>query len=163
MPIASASFVRDSASGRLKYASNVMANRLAYLNDARNRKSLGTQNDYANDWWYVSAMGQPGHDWYLKEWLATLGKRQSDIVRDLDWNKAKVSLTASGKQPYSRDDVNELADYLSIRPYELLMHPDDAMRLRRLKADAIQLAHTAGEAEQDSPVKSHNDRPRSAA
>lgn len=88
-------------------------------------------------------MGRPGYDWYLKEWLATLGKKQADIVRDLDWNKAKVSLTASGKQPYTRDDVNEIADYLSIRPYELLMDPEDAMRLRRLRTDAIKLAHDA--------------------
>lgn len=86
-------------------------------------------------------MGAPGHDWYLKEWLAVLGKKQADIVRDLDWNKAKVSLTASGKQPYSREDINELATYLSIQPYELLMHPEDAMRLRRLRSDVIKLAH----------------------
>lgn len=92
-------------------------------------------------------MGRPGYDWYLKEWLITLGKKQADVVRELDWNKAKVSLTISGKQQYTRDDVNEIADYLAIKPYELLMHPDDAMRLRRLKADAIKLAHDAEDAE----------------
>lgn len=86
-------------------------------------------------------MAKPGHDWYLNEWLRTLGKRQADVARDLEWNKAKVSLTASGKQPYTRDDVNEMAAYLLIRPYELLMHPDDAMRLRRLRDDVIKLAH----------------------
>lgn len=86
-------------------------------------------------------MVAPRHDWYLKQWLKTLGKKQADIVRDLDWNKARVSLTASGKQPYNRDDVNEVADYLNLRPYELLMHPDDAMSLRRLRAEMIRLAH----------------------
>lgn len=86
-------------------------------------------------------MVAPRHDWYLKQWLDALNKKQSDIVRDLDWNKAKVSLTASGKQAYDRDDVNAIADYLHLRPYELLMHPDDAMALRRLRAEMIRLAH----------------------
>lgn len=79
---------------------------------------------------------QPGHDWYLKEWLATLGKKQADIVRDLDWNKARVSLMLRGKQPYDRDSLNELAIYLHLQPHELLMHPEDAMALRRLRKDA---------------------------
>lgn len=92
-------------------------------------------------------MAPPRHDWYLKQWLRTLGKKQADIVNDLEWNKAKVSLTASGKQPYSRDEVNEIADYLNLRPYELLMHPDDAMALRRLRAEMIRLAHDEEERE----------------
>lgn len=83
----------------------------------------------------------PRHDWYLKEWLASLGKKQSDIVRDLDWNKARVSLMVRGLQPYERDSVNELATYLNIRPHELLMHPDDAMAIRRLRAEMVRLAH----------------------
>lgn len=91
--------------------------------------------------WYHAGMAAPRHDWYLKQWLRTLNKKQADIVSDLEWNKAKVSLTASGKQPYTRDDVNEIAEYLNLRPYELLMHPDDAMALRRLRADMIRLAH----------------------
>lgn len=81
-------------------------------------------------------MAEPRHDWFLKEWLKATGKKQSDIARDLDWNKAKVSLTASGKQPYDRDDVNEVSAYLHIRPYELLMHPSDAMSLRQLQRAA---------------------------
>lgn len=82
---------------------------------------------------------EPGFDWYLKEWLATLGKRQADIVRDLGWNKARISLMLRGKQPYDRDSINELATYLNLRPHELLMHPDDAMALRRLKIAADQI------------------------
>jgi hypothetical protein len=92
----------------------------------------------------------PGHDWYLKEWLATLGKKQADIVRDLDWNKARVSLMLRGKQPYDRDSLNELAVYLHLQPHELLMHPDDAMALRQLKVSAerivrIPFAGSAGD------------------
>lgn len=86
-------------------------------------------------------MASPRPDWYAREWLRTVGKKQADIVRDLDWNKARVSLTVSGKQAYTRDDVNEVAAYLNLHPYELLMHPDDAMAMRRLRADLIRLAH----------------------
>lgn len=118
-----------------------MSNRLAYLNDNRKRLCLGWRNDFIGEEWYPLQMAHPMHDWYLKEWLRCLNKRQADLVRDLDMNKAKVSLTASGKQPYTRDDVNLLADYLNLRPYELLMHPDEAMTLRRLRADMIRLAH----------------------
>lgn len=110
---------------------------------------LTRRNDYRMGAWYLSRMADPRHDWYLKQWLKTVGKRQADIVRDLDWNKARVSLTASGKQPYTRDDINQIADYLNVRPYELLMHPDDAMRMRQLRAEMIRLAHEADD-EQDS-------------
>jgi hypothetical protein len=81
----------------------------------------------------------PGHDWYAKEWLATLGKKQADIVRDLEWNKSRASLMIRGIQAYDRDSLNELAAYLSLQPHELLMHPADAMALRQLKATARQI------------------------
>ncbi|WP_010545240.1 hypothetical protein [Sphingomonas elodea] len=87
-------------------------------------------------------MTAPRHDWYLKEWLAALGKRQADIVRDLGWNKARVSLMIRGGQPYTRDAVNELSYYLNLAPYELLMHPDDAMTIRRLRSDMIRLVES---------------------
>jgi hypothetical protein len=97
-------------------------------------------------------MAVPHHDWYLKEWLASFEpkKKQSDIVNDLGWNKAKVSLMVRGIQPYTRDEINELADYLNIKPHELLMHPEDAHAARRLRADMLRLAH---EAETDGPLK----------
>jgi hypothetical protein len=45
----------------------------------------------------------------------------------------------SSKQKYTREEVNELADYLNIQPYELLMHPDDAMAIRRMQSSAIKM------------------------
>lgn len=120
---------------------------LASLNEMRNRKCLGSRNDPLSHLQYGASMAHPQHDWYLKDWLRTLGKKQADIVRDLDWNKARVSLTASGKQPYNRDDVNEVADYLNLRPYELLMHPEDAMRLRRLRDELVRLAADSSDRE----------------
>lgn len=94
-------------------------------------------------------MGAPRHDWFLKEWLGATHKKQADIVRDLDWNKAKVSLMLRGLQPYTREEINELADYLNIRPHELLMHPDDAHAIRRLRSEMIRLAHEAEEIEHE--------------
>jgi hypothetical protein len=72
-----------------------------------------------------------------------LKKKQADIVRDLDWNKARVSLMIRGEQQYTRDSVNELAAYLSIYPYELLMHPDDAMALRQLRQEALRVVEAS--------------------
>jgi hypothetical protein len=98
-------------------------------------------------------MAAPRYDWYLKEWLASCQKRQSDIVKDLDWNKSKVSLMVRGLQPYTREEINALADYLNIKPHELLMHPEDAHAIRRLKADMIRLAHETQERNSDPPAK----------
>ena len=85
----------------------------------------------------------PRHDWYLKEWLRASGKRQADVVSELDWNKARVSLMARGAQQYTRDAVNEIAAWLNIRPYELLMHPRDALALRSLHNEVVRIAHSA--------------------
>ncbi len=56
---------------------------------------------------------------------------------------------ARGEQQYTRDAVNEIAAYLNIRPHELLMHPDDAHAIRRLKAEMVRLAHEAEKEETD--------------
>lgn len=81
-------------------------------------------------------MAVPIHDWYLKEWLKTLGKKQADLERDLDMNKAKVSLIANGKQPYDRDDVNLISAYLLLEPFELLLPPERAMAFRQMRSSA---------------------------
>ena len=84
----------------------------------------------------------PAHDWYLPEWLKQYGKIQADLETDLEWNKSKASLMIRGKQRYHRDDVNQVAQYLNLQPYELLMHPADAMAIRQLRIDARKLALT---------------------
>lgn len=126
---------------------------LAYLNAGTQAKSFAMLNDRYSRLFYSAGMAAPRHDWYAKQWLKTLSKRQADVVRDLDWNKARVSLTFNGKQPYTRDDVNEIAEYLNLKPYELLMHPDDAMALRRLRQDMIRLAHETEEAEEATALR----------
>lgn len=109
------------------------------------QKRLACRNDFNGYNLYTVGMALPKHDWFLKEWLATLGKKQSDIVKDMDWNKARVSLMISGKQQYTRDAINELALYLNLKPHELLMHPHDAMSLRKLQSTAIEIAHAVDE------------------
>lgn len=97
-------------------------------------------------------MGTPRHDWFLKDWLDSSNKKQADLVKDLEWNKSKASLMVRGLQPYTRDEVNEVADYLNIRPWELLMHPNDAYAIRRLRAEMIRLAHETPLSDEAEPV-----------
>lgn len=131
------------ASSRPRYSSSVMPSGLAYLN----RNSQAVVSNFLNAYHFAGAyhsrVSKPRFDWHLAEWLAYYGKRQVDIVKDLDWNKARVSLMISVRQPYTRDAVNELSAYLNIKPYELLMDPAEAMMMRRLRADLIRLAETA--------------------
>ena len=130
-----------------------MPYRLDHLNSTWQAQSLACRNDGLSRALYYRGMASPRHDWYLREWFKTLGKRQADVARDLDWNKARVSLMLRGEQQYTRDAVNELSAYLSLHPYELLMHPDEAMRLRRLREDAIRIAHDSEAQTTDEPQK----------
>ena len=152
-PIFSLRSVSDIAPGLFRYPSKVMHGGLAYLNLFVQAQSLVGLNDFSGGGNYNGRMADPRPDWFLKEWLAATGKKQADIVRDLDWNKAKVSLMVNLKQAYTREEVNELAEYLNIRPHELLMHPEDAFVLRRLKADMIRLAHETEDAERREPPR----------
>lgn len=124
-----------------------MLARLDCLNGLRKPKSLACRNDLWGRKGYAGVM-KPKHDWYLGDWLRTLGKRQADLVRDLDWNKARVSLMMRGTQQYTRDAINELAEYLNLRPFELLLHPDEAMALRRLQGAAEQIVAIAHESDE---------------
>ncbi len=80
------------------------------------------------------------HHWYLPEWADVLGKTQADAVRELGWAKATASHLRNAKQRYTQDLVDEVSDWLKIRPYELLMSPDQAMALRRLRDQAVRIA-----------------------
>jgi transcriptional regulator with XRE-family HTH domain len=75
-------------------------------------------------------------NWYLREWMRHFGKRQAALVNELGWGKGRASKTWNGKIPYRREIVIELARWLGIRPYELLMPPNEAVNLRRLRETA---------------------------
>lgn len=68
------------------------------------------------------------------------GKRQADLVKELGWAKGRANKFYHGQHDYRREIVNELADWLKIEPFELLMLPDEAMRLRRLRDAAFEVA-----------------------
>jgi hypothetical protein len=85
-------------------------------------------------------MAKPINDWFLRDWAKMLGKRQVDFVRDLGWNKSKANLVWHNAQAYNRETINEVSQYLQIAPYELLLHPDDAMAIRQLRISARQIA-----------------------
>lgn len=81
-------------------------------------------------------MSEPGADWHLKEWLGHFKKRQAALVNELGWDKAKANFVFHGKQPYRRELVNQVAEWLKIEPYELLMAPQEALALRALREHA---------------------------
>ncbi len=83
---------------------------------------------------------QPEADWHLQEWAKFRGKKQADLVNDLGWQKNAAFRLWHGHQPYRRDFVNAVARWLEIEPYELLMKPDDALGLRRLRQAAMDIA-----------------------
>lgn len=94
----------------------------------------------------------PENDWYFRDWMTHLRKKQADAVRELGWNKSKASLVWNSQQPYSRPLVNEVSRWLQIRPYELLMPPAEALSLRRLRQTAAAIV-----ADQDEAQYVHDD------
>lgn len=71
---------------------------------------------------------------YIREWMELAGLKQADLVKRLDWSKAKANSVWHGEQRYNEDLLEEVAPLVNARPYELLMHPSDAMTLRQLQA-----------------------------
>lgn len=89
-------------------------------------------------------------DWYLKEWLASTGTSQADLCRLTDYPKAKVSDLVTGKQRYNRDILNDIAKALNVYPYELLMHPADAMAQRQMRDAASKIAQVPDRTETEN-------------
>ena len=79
-------------------------------------------------------------DWHLQEWMAHAKKRQAHLVSELGWSRRKASEVFTGDQPYKRDTVNELSEWLQIEPFELLLPPEEAIALRQLRSSALRIA-----------------------
>ncbi|WP_312813011.1 hypothetical protein [Brevundimonas sp.] len=79
-------------------------------------------------------------DWFLKEWVIHFDKRQASLVNELGWNKQKASYLWNGKQAYNRDHIKEISEWLGIEPFELLMPPAEALRIRQFRDAAIAIA-----------------------
>ena len=97
-------------------------------------------NDRLSRCFYYGNMAAEQHDWYFKDWLKTLMMRQSQVVEATGWSKGKVSKLVNGGADYDRRSLNGAALALNLQPFELLMHPEDAMRIRRLRETALSIA-----------------------
>jgi transcriptional regulator with XRE-family HTH domain len=82
-------------------------------------------------------------NWYLRDWMRTLHVRQADLVEKTDLNTTAVSLLCNDRQDYSPAIIRDVARAMNIAPYELLMHPEDAMALRQLRRNAVQVVETS--------------------
>lgn len=80
-------------------------------------------------------------NWYLREWMDSLGVIQAEMCRRTGWSKASCSQLYNNKQDYSPEIVNAAAQALHVEPFELLMRPERAMALRRQREAALVLAH----------------------
>lgn len=98
-------------------------------------------------------MAAPAHPgWYIQEWFAVVGLKQFDLVTKLDYQRNTAFKLWHGLQEYRRHHVEDVAALLNIRPYELLMPPEEAMRLRRLQSVVAEVAR------EDAPAPSAVDR-----
>lgn len=86
------------------------------------------------------------HGWYLQEWFATLDRIQFDLVTELGYHRGTAHKLWHGLQPYRRDNVEDIAAMLNIQPWELLMPPEEAMSLRKLRSAIAEVARTEPEA-----------------
>lgn len=96
------------------------------------------------------------HDWYLREWFATMGMKQRDLVTKLDYQPALAHALWHSIQRYRRDHIEQISALLNIQPYELLMPPEEAMAMRRLKsaiAEVTKVEAPAETAPATTPVK----------
>jgi len=81
-----------------------------------------------------SPVAPPANDWFIRDWMHTLGVTQSKLSDLTGWSKATVNDIYHGRTSYYRQILNDLAFALNLQPWELLMHPDDAMAIRQLTA-----------------------------
>lgn len=65
--------------------------------------------------------------------MAATGMKQADLIEKTGWPKSRMSEIVNGKTEYYREIVNTLAAALNIRPWELLMTPEEANHLKRLR------------------------------
>jgi hypothetical protein len=78
--------------------------------------------------------------WYLPEWMAACGLSgrgaQSKMMELTNWSKATMSQLYTGKQDFNSEILDTASAALHCEPHELLMHPDQAFAVRRLRETA---------------------------
>lgn len=96
--------------------------------------------------------------WYLHEWFATQGMIQRDLITKLDYLPAKANKLWHGIQPFRAQEVREIAELLNIRPHELLMPPEEAMAIRRLRSVVAEVGTAPPATQPQADVIASRDR-----
>jgi hypothetical protein len=92
--------------------------------------------------------------WYLQEWFASVGKIQRSMVTELGWLPAKANKVWHGIQEPRASEIHEIAQMLNIAPHELMMHPEDAMAIRRLRSAVEEVTRpSSAAAERDGTLR----------
>lgn len=79
--------------------------------------------------------------------------KQSDMMKLTGWSKAKMSQLYNGQQDFNSEVLVEAADALRCEPAELLMEPERAFAIRRLRETAAVIV-----ADAPKPVAAPADR-----
>lgn len=82
---------------------------------------------------------------FVREWMMLAGLKQAELVNRLGYSKAKANAIWHNEQRLNEDTLEEIAALVGARPFELLLHPDNAHHIRRLEAlvaDAIKGAES---------------------
>lgn len=123
----------------------VMSISLHIANSRASEKVCSLRNDATVRISYIRKMAKRARpirftNWHLRDWMETLRVRQADMIERTGWSKTTMSLLYHNQQDYSPRIVEEAALALNLQPFELLMHPADAMAMRRVRDSALQIA-----------------------
>ena len=72
--------------------------------------------------------------------MDSLHASQAYMMKEAGWSKTTASLLYNCQQDFNPKLIAQAARALKIRPFELLMHPEEAMALRRLRESALSIA-----------------------
>lgn len=89
---------------------------------------------------------------YIREWMQSVGLKQTDLVKQLGWSKAKANAVWHGQQRYNEDMLDDVSRLVNASVFELLLPPETAHSLRRIQQTARQIAH-----ESEAPARSKED------
>lgn len=78
--------------------------------------------------------------WHLRDWFAATDLKQRDLITKLDYASGTAFKLWHGFQAPTALQIQQVAELLNIEPFELLMHPEEAMRMRRLKQTIAEVA-----------------------
>lgn len=80
------------------------------------------------------------HDWYLREWLDATGCSVTTLRERTGWTYRITSQMVNRKLRWNRDHLSQAATALHLDPWELLLHPQDAMEIRQLRSQVARAA-----------------------